>query len=123
LGHEPISNQSSTNQGKSARASLDLSVLPEALSRELWREFVANRKAMKRPISTQTAVNGIARDLRACESEGIASNDALTLAIEKGWQGVKPAWVKNALSDDPLGRNQLSAPAYVPVHQLFRGDL
>jgi hypothetical protein len=94
LGHEPINNQSRTKNTKDARPALDLSSLPESVSRDIWQEFVGHRKTIKKPL-TQEAVNRIGNELHRIEAAGIPPDEAIGESLERGWVSVKLSWLEN----------------------------
>lgn len=81
----------------SARAPALLSLFPPSVSPERAQAFIAHRKAMKRPL-TAHAVKLLSKPLAECEAGGVSANDAIDLAIARGWQGIETEWVLNKIS-------------------------
>lgn len=86
-------------------------VCPSDVDSEIWLDYLAIRKAQKKPI-TATALKGLQREaLKA----SITLNDALTICCERNWIGFKADWVKNApqiRKDLPLGTDKQIEEAY-----------
>lgn len=102
-GHEPINitNQEPTkgkSRAKSKSKPLDISILPADLSPEMWQEFVTHRNGIKAPITTQTIVEGIVRELEKGRTFGYSPDLMLRTVMEAGWRGVNAEWVKNRLN-------------------------
>jgi hypothetical protein len=64
---------------------------PESVSENVWVDFLKVRDK-KKSIVTETALKGIERE--ASRSK-ISLEDALTIAIEKNWQGFNASWLKD----------------------------
>lgn len=58
--------------------------LPAGINQSVWAEFVAMRKDIKKPLSTDRAVNGIFNQLAKCSDK----NASLQQSIDHCWQGV-----------------------------------
>lgn len=61
---------------------------PDGVSAGVWRDFQAVRKAKRSPI-TEIAMQGI---IREAGKAGITLEQALTVCIERGWQGFRADW-------------------------------
>jgi uncharacterized protein YdaU (DUF1376 family) len=77
-----------------------LSMFPPSVSDDRAKAFIAHRKALRRPL-TAHAVTLLSKSLAECEAMGISADAAIDLAIERGWQTVKPDWAENALTPNP----------------------
>jgi hypothetical protein len=88
------SEEEETKKVYKKKEALDLSKLPDDLSPDVWADFVRHRADLKKPIKTQTAVTRIANRLRECGAAGFSPDEALGLAIEKGWQSIELDWLK-----------------------------
>lgn len=69
---------------KSARALLS----QFGIDGNLADDFIAHRKSKKAPI-TETALRGIEREAKKA---GITTQEAVTISIEKNWQGFNAGW-------------------------------
>jgi hypothetical protein len=90
-----------TDKRATARASLDVSGLPADLSPEIWTDYLAHRKAIKAPLTTQTALNGIVRELEAGRAMGYTPDVMIATAIERNWRGIKADWVRQHCGTTP----------------------
>lgn len=63
---------------------------PECVSKEVWDDFLAIRKAKRAPL-TNTALDAIQRE---AAKAGWTLNEALSESVARGWQGFKADWVK-----------------------------
>ena len=63
-------------------------VKPADVPDDIWREFQTIRKAKRAPL-TPKALQGIQRE---AGKAGITTTQALTICIERGWQGFQAAW-------------------------------
>lgn len=63
---------------------------PECVSKEVWDDFLAIRKAKRAPL-TNTALDAIKRE---AVKAGLTLNEALSESVARGWQGFKADWVK-----------------------------
>jgi uncharacterized protein YdaU (DUF1376 family) len=61
---------------------------PDDVPPEIWRDFQAVRKARRSPL-TPKAFEGIEREAKKA---GITITEALTICIERGWQGFQASW-------------------------------
>lgn len=62
---------------------------PEEVEDQVWRDFLAIRKAKRAPM-TETALANIASQ---AGTAGWSLNDALAECVARGWQGFKAEWV------------------------------
>lgn len=77
----------------------DLGIRPEVAS-----GFISHRKALRKPL-TARAVQLLCNELRRIRESGRDPNDALDLAIERGWQSAKLDWIVNAERSPPSRGN------------------
>lgn len=109
----------------SARATAPslLSGFPPSLSPQRAAAFVAHRKALRRPL-TAHAVTLLSKSLAECEAMGIPADAAIDLAIERGWQTVKPDWAARELGPKPggPGNGQSARPALRQAAETERVD-
>lgn len=61
---------------------------PDGVSQSVWMDFQAVRKAKRSPV-TETAMQAIRRE---AAKAGITLEQALTVCIERGWQGFRAEW-------------------------------
>lgn len=96
-GIEQTKEQTKEHRGARAarRPALDWSGLPESARGEVLDDWMEHRKALRAPITTQTAINRLCAELRRCEEQGISAAEALAEAIDAGWRSVKVGWIKN----------------------------
>ena len=100
----PESKGGAGGKARGARhARLDLSVLPTDLSPALWGDYLRMRTSIKHPLSTQTALDGIVRELNAGRLMGLSPDDMIRVAIENTWRGLKPEWVQRAMNHNDSG--------------------
>ena len=111
---EPNANHKSLiiNQESNIQPAPKVAVIrPDDVQESIWNDYLAIRKAQKKPI-TATALKGLQREaLKA----SITLNDALTICCERNWIGFKADWVKNApqiRKDLPLGTDKQIEEAY-----------
>jgi hypothetical protein len=64
-------------------------VLPEWISREVWRDFEEMRRKLRAPL-TDRARQFIVADLVKLEGQGQHAEDVLNQSITNGWRGVFP---------------------------------
>lgn len=76
---------------------LDLSVLPDRLSTAVWRDWQRHRRSKRAPVTTQTVVDQMAKELKRAEALGIHPDQALAETMAAGWQGVKADWLAKRL--------------------------
>jgi DNA-binding transcriptional regulator YhcF (GntR family) len=100
-----ITNQEPENTSaareKAPKANgLDLSPLPP-ITVSVWRDYLTHRKAIKAPLTTQTALNRLATKLHEIAAAGITPDEALSIAIEKGWRSVELEWITNSKQRTP----------------------
>lgn len=77
--------------------SLDYSNWPAVPSEEVFADFKKLRQTKRAPI-TQTVIDKMATELKALERYGVTVDQALAIACERGWQGIKCEWVLNHLN-------------------------
>ena len=80
---------------------------------DVARGFIEHRKALKSPLS-ERAVTILCNELQRIKAAGIDPNDALDMAIERGWRSCKLEWVLNAMrrgGGPANGRGPISASA------------
>lgn len=75
----------------------------------LAKDFITHRKACKAPI-TETALNGYQRE---AEKAGISIQQAVEIAIERGWRGFRADWDWRSGSQN-LAKNPLNQTASKP---------
>lgn len=61
---------------------------PDDVPEDVWRDFLAVRKAKRSPL-TPKAFEGIEREAKKA---GLSIAEALTICIERGWQGFQASW-------------------------------
>lgn len=69
------------------KSPLETLALPKSLNHELWRDFIAYRAEIKKPLRSVGMARMINR-LFALEAKGININEALEATIRSGWQDV-----------------------------------
>ena len=77
---------------KGAKRSKTTAARPDDVSEEVWADYQTLRKAKRAPI-TDTVIKGLRRE---AEAAGITLEAAMTFCIERGYQGFKADWYKNA---------------------------
>ena len=77
---------------KGAKRSKTTAARPDDVSEEVWADYQTLRKAKRAPI-TDTVIKGLRRE---AEAAGITLEQAMTFCIERGYQGFKADWYKNA---------------------------
>ena len=90
--HEPVTKNHEPVQKQSERAKK-----PEDVSPELWRSFLANRNAKKKPL-TPLAWTRLENRIKKA---GVSVSQALSQAIDNGWADWDPSW--NRGSGTPTG--------------------
>jgi hypothetical protein len=68
-------------------------------SQEIYEDWLVVRKAKM----TQTAITRTAPHINKLYQAGIDANEAMGIAIEKEWRGIKYQWVMNAASQNMDG--------------------
>jgi uncharacterized protein YdaU (DUF1376 family) len=81
--HEPLTNNQITTQRTSAP------VCPQGVSEQVWKDFLAVRKAKRSPI-TETALLAIDKE---AGKAGWSLEKALSECVARGWQSFKAEWV------------------------------
>lgn len=75
---------------------------PDDVPEDVWRDFLAVRKAKRSPL-TPKAFEGIEREAKKA---GLSIAEALTICIERGWQGFQASWDwKRTASRSPAPEN------------------
>ncbi|NIL19713.1 replication protein [Pseudomonas sp. AN3A02] len=78
---------------------------PHNIPEQLLADWLTQRKA-KRAAVTSTVWSTVNTELAKCTEAGITADDAITEALNSGWQGFKASWVIKRLAE--------SAPAPAP---------
>lgn len=78
---------------------------PHSIPEQLLADWLTQRKA-KRAAVTATVWSTVNSELATCAEAGITADDAITEALNSGWQGFKASWVIKRLAD--------SAPPQAP---------
>lgn len=89
---EQVNNPKKVNKRKIAPA-----LRPENVSQEVWDDFTGQRKT----VFTNTAIKGVEREVAKA---GIALEDGLRIAVERGWQSFKAEWIKEK-HEKTIGNN------------------
>lgn len=87
---------------RKATTKLDLSILPADLSPDIWQDFLTHRKAMRKPVSTQTVLKSLVDEFGEGRAMGLTPDIMLTEAMKAGWVGVKAEWVRNRLNKNSV---------------------
>lgn len=75
---------------------------PDDVPEDVWRDFLTVRKAKRSPL-TPKAFEGIEREAKKA---GLSIAEALTICIERGWQGFQASWDwKRTASRSPAPEN------------------
>lgn len=77
-------------QKKTAALALGSDDCPSAVSREIWNDWLQQRRSMKAPF-TQTALRGVEREAKKA---AITLEHALATCCERGWRGFKADWIQ-----------------------------
>ena len=86
---------------------------PIPINPALWDEWMALRKK-KKAVNSERAINAIIRSLVEVKKElGINPDDAIIIALEKGWKGIEVAWVQNYLDAKKVGGNSSRTPGKI----------
>ena len=86
---------------------------PDDVPEDVWRDFLAVRKAKRSPL-TPKAFEGIEREAKKA---GLLITEALTICIERGWQGFQASWDWNR------GAGKGPAPENFAAKKYESGDL
>ncbi|WP_426108520.1 replication protein [Pseudomonas sp. TWR1-1-4] len=78
---------------------------PHSIPEQLLADWLTQRKA-KRAAVTATVWSTVNSELAKCAEAGITADDAITEALNSGWQGFKASWVIKRLAE--------SAPPQAP---------
>lgn len=78
---------------------------PEGVSQEIFEDWKAQRKAKKSSVS-KTVIEGIAREAGIA---GLTLEQAMTIQIERGWQGFKAEWLHSSGGGNPNKQEALEA--------------
>ena len=74
---------------------------PHNVPEQLLADWLTQRKA-KRAAVTATVWSTVNTELAKCAEAGITADDAITEALNSGWQGFKASWVIKRLAEsDP----------------------
>lgn len=90
-----LNKRNNNNQGRDRKA-LNLDEVPESW-REDIREYIAHRKAIKKPL-TQQALTRFVNKVHKCVEAGFSASDAIHTPIDRGWSDISPEWLRNAKS-------------------------
>ncbi|MFS1522740.1 helix-turn-helix domain-containing protein [Microbulbifer sp. 2304DJ12-6] len=97
---------------KPGKSKINFDSWPNPPDNQILSDWLAVRKAKRAPL-TQTAVNLMAKELRAAHNAGYSVDDCLGLCCKQGWQGFRFDWLQNHLRNhggQPNG-NGSSQPA------------
>jgi hypothetical protein len=87
-GKAKESNTSLSNTVEVEETRVRAPACPDGVSASVWRDFLAVRKAKRAPI-TEIAMHGI---IREAGKAGITLEQAMTVCIERSWQGFRADW-------------------------------
>lgn len=96
IGEDRIGEESNTPPTPSKGAVF---VLPEWFSEDLWKRFIAHRKAVKAPIEKGSYPSFLKKFLKL-NDEGWTPDRVIDLMVEKGWRWFKPEWIKEDKESD-----------------------
>jgi len=69
------------------------SAVDSGIEKEAAESFIEHRINIKKPL-TQRAFNQAIKSAIECESKGLCTaTEALDIAVQEGWKGIKPHWV------------------------------
>lgn len=71
---------------------------PHSIPEQLLADWLTQRKA-KRAAVTATVWSTVNSELAKCAEAGITADDAITEALNSGWQGFKASWVIKRLAE------------------------
>lgn len=80
-------------------------IAPEGVSKDVWNDWLAIRKAKRKPV-TETALKLIRSE---CDKAGLSFEEALRTACENGWAGFRAEWVAPQGADVDAVMRQLAA--------------
>lgn len=80
---------------KNVRKEIHFGTWPSLPNEDLLRDWKKVRTT-KKAAWTQTAVNGMAKELHKAQAAGMSVNECLTLCIERSWTSFKYEWAVNA---------------------------
>lgn len=78
---------------------VDLSILPDDLSDDVWNEWLKLRAKQKFTVS-QVVVNTIANQLERAREMGWSPDEALAEALSAGWRGLRAEWLANRVGNN-----------------------
>lgn len=78
---------------------------PHHVPEQLLADWLTQRKA-KRAAVTATVWSTVNTELAKCTEAGITADDAITEALNSGWQGFKASWVIKRLAESALAPAQ-----------------
>lgn len=103
-----------TNYKSKPSKSYDVDLLKTyGITGQLSDDFITHRKAKKSSITT-TAMNGFQRE---ADKAGITLAEAITVSIERGWQGFKADWYLNKNQSQQINQQRKPTPRYIPPEQ------
>lgn len=76
-------------------SGISLESLPEQISKQVAKDFIDHRKALKKPL-TQKAFELAMSSAIKCV--GVTPDQAIDICIERGWQTPRPEWIANHLN-------------------------
>lgn len=84
---------------------------PHGLDESLIADYLAVRKAKRAPVSARvwSALN---TKLGQCPGFGVSAAQALTIAIDNGWQGFEVDWVTRRAAKTSFGAQQRNEPDF-----------
>lgn len=85
-------SDSGTEKKKNSEGTKKKATRPDSVTPETWNAFLANRAAKSKPL-TPRAWQMIANRLDAA---GVKYQDALDVAVERGWADISPEWMGGA---------------------------
>lgn len=88
---------------------------PENISQKIWDDFLRQRKTK----FTDTALEGIQRE---AEKAGLAFEEAIRMAVERGWQSFKADWVTKGQENGKRNQKYTADDALREVIDEIRAD-
>ena len=112
-------NMRAKSKGTSRKHRFEDVELPPAVSRELWKSFLAHRRELRRGVTKQSCTMLLTKLVAA----GPRANELLSKGLENGWVGLDVGWLTGPASrssqelvgGDRAGRSH-------PEYKLVRGQ-
>lgn len=113
-GAEPKKNLT-TEPKNNYLGNFDFSTWPSIPSEQVWEDYKKLR-SQKRAKVSQTLITEFGKKLEQLALSGIGVDRVLSLAIERGWQGLEVSWVEDAINQQSGSQRTEGEKGFIDTH-------